>query len=108
MGHTQTQFVPPYPSMGRENRYQPQSATQAPVISQIGQRVQGMGRGRTQGSYGSQAGTSMTQGRAYAMVPQVGLTDQSDVQGTFLLLHFLIGVLFNLDASYSYLSLHHV
>ena len=64
-----------------------------------------MGRGRAQGS---QAKNSGTQGHAYAMVPQAGLIDQFDVQGTFLLLHFLTGVLFNSDASYSYLSLHHV
>ena len=64
-----------------------------------------MGSGRAQGS---QARTLGTQGRAYAMVPQAGLTDPSDVQGTFLLLHSLTGMLFNSNASYSYLSLHHV
>ena len=50
-----------------------------------------MGRGLAQGS---QAGTSGTQGHAYAMVLQAGLTYQYDVHGTFLLLHFLTRMLF--------------
>ena len=41
-----------------------------------------MGRGRGQGS---QAGTSRTQWRVYAITPQTELVDQSDIQGTFLL-----------------------
>ena len=67
--------------------------------------VHGMGRGRGQGS---QAETSGTQGCVYAETPQAELADQPDIQGTFLLSHFLIRVLLNLDASYSYLLLHHV
>ena len=50
-----------------------------------------MGRGRGQDF---QAGTSRTQGSVYAMVKQTELTDQSDIQGTFQLSHFLIRVLF--------------
>ena len=45
VGHTQTQYVPSYPSMGQGNRYQSQGATRAPVVSQIGQRGQSMGQG---------------------------------------------------------------
>ena len=36
VGHTQTQYVPSYPSMGQGNRYQSQGATRASVVSQIG------------------------------------------------------------------------
>ena len=36
VGHTQTQYVPSYPSMGQGNKYQFQGATRAPVVSQIG------------------------------------------------------------------------
>ena len=64
-----------------------------------------MGQGQAQDS---QARTSRIQGCAYTMVLQAGLKDMFDVQGAFLLLHFLIGVLFNSDTSYSYLLLHHV
>ena len=39
-----------------------------------------MGRGQGQGS---QTRTSGTQGRVYAVVPEVELADQSDMQGTF-------------------------
>ena len=42
------------------------------------------------------------------MTPRDELVDQLDIQGTFLLSHFLTRVLLNLDASYSYLLLHHV
>ena len=64
-----------------------------------------MGQGQAQDS---QARTSKIRGRAYAMVLQAGLIDMFDVQGVFLLLHFLTGVLFNSDTSYFYLLLHHV
>ena len=47
-----------------------------------------MGRGPVQGS---QARTSGTQGRVYAMVPEAERADQLDVQGMFLLMHVLIG-----------------
>ena len=53
-----------------------------------------MGRGRGQDF---QAGTSGTQGLVYAMVPQTELTDQSDIQGTFRISHFLIRVLFKFE-----------
>ena len=54
-----------------------------------------------------QAGTSETQGRVYAMVLQAELVDQFDAQGTFLFSYVLTRVLFNSDASYPYLLLHH-
>ena len=46
VGHTQTQYVPSYPSMGQGNKYQSQGATREPVVSHIGQRGQSMARGR--------------------------------------------------------------
>ena len=49
-----------------------------------------MGRGQVQGS---QARTSGTQGRVYAMVPKAEHADQPDAQGRFLFLHVLIGAL---------------
>ena len=49
-----------------------------------------MGRGQVQSS---QARTSGTQGRVYAMVPEVEHADQPEVQGMFLLMHVLIGAL---------------
>ena len=38
------------------------------------------------------------------MVLQVEHTEQSDMQGTFLLLHLLTKVAFELDASYSFIN----
>ena len=55
-----------------------------------------MGRGQGQDS---QARTSGTQGRVYAVVPQAQCADQPDMQGTFLYLHLLS------DASCSLLHL---
>ena len=52
-----------------------------------------LGRGRGRGQ-DFQDGTSGTQGSVYAMIPQAKLVDQSDIQGTFLLSHFLTRVLF--------------
>ena len=49
-----------------------------------------MGRGQVQSS---QARTSGTQGRVYAMVPEAEHADQLDMQGMFLFLHVLIGAL---------------
>ena len=49
-----------------------------------------MGRGQVQGS---QARTSGTQGRVYAMVPEAERADKPDTQGMFLFLHVLIGAL---------------
>ena len=91
MGQAWTQFVPSHPSAGQRDQYQSQGATQAPSATQIGQRGQGMGRGRGQDL---QVGTSGTQERVYFVVPQTELTNQSNIQGTFRLSHFLIRVLF--------------
>ena len=66
VGHDETQYVPPYPSMGQGNRYQSQGATRASSVSHIGQRGKSMGRGRGQSV---QAGTSGAQGRVYAVTP---------------------------------------
>ena len=43
VGHEQTEYVPPYPSMGQGNRYQSQGATRVSSVSQTGQRGQSMG-----------------------------------------------------------------
>ena len=85
-----TQFVPS------------QGVAQAPSATQIGQRGQGMGRGRGQDF---QAGISGTQGRFYAVVPQTELANQSDMRGTFPLSQECC---LNTDASYSCLLLHNV
>ena len=55
-----------------------------------------MGRGQGQGS---QARTSRTQGRVYAVIPQAECADLPDMQGTFSYLHWLS------DASCSLLHL---
>ena len=91
VGQARTQFVPSHPSVGQRDQYQSQGAAQAPSSIQISQRGQGMGRGRGQSS---QAVTSRTQGHVYAVVPWTKLVDQSDVQGTFRLSHFLTIMLF--------------
>ena len=59
-----------------------------------------MGRGRGQDF---QASTSRTQGRVYAMVPQIELADKSDMWGMFSLSQECC---LNSDASYSCLLLH--
>ena len=64
--------------------YQASGAAQAPSVSQAGQRGQVMGRGQGQGP---QAGISRTQGRVYAITPQIEIVDQSVIQGIFLLFH---------------------
>ena len=46
MGYVQTQFVPPYPSIGQGNPCQSQGAAQAPTSSQKGHMGQGMGQGQ--------------------------------------------------------------
>ena len=93
MGQARTQFVPSHFSVGQRNQFPLRGATQAPSVVQTGQRGQGTGRGHVQGS---QARTSGTQGRVYAMVPEDERADQPDVQGMFLLLYGLIGALCSL------------
>ena len=61
---------------------------------------QSMGRGRGQGS---QAGTSRTQGRVYAITPRIDLADQSVIQGIFLPFHLWARVLFDSSASHSFI-----
>ena len=53
-----------------------------------------MGRGQGKGS---QVGTSRTQGGVCVVVPQAEHAGQSDMQGTFLLLHLLTRVLFKFE-----------
>ena len=101
MGHEQTQYVPPYPSTGQGNRYQSQGATRASSVSQTGQRGQSMGRGRGQSV---QVGISGAQGRVYAVTPQTEATNQSVIQGTFLLFHLWARVLFDSGASHSFIA----
>ena len=62
---------------------------------------QGIGRGQGQGS---QARTSRTQGRVYAITPQTELIDQSIIQGTFLLSSLWERVLFDSSASHSFID----
>ena len=90
VGQARTQVVPSHSSVGQRNQFSLRGATQAPSAVQTDQRGQGMGRGQVQGS---QARTSGTQGRVYAMVPEAERTDQPDAQGMFLLLHVLMGAL---------------
>ena len=80
--------------MGQGNRCQSYSAAQAPTISQMGHKGQGMGRGRGQDF---QASALRTQGHVYVVVLQTDLADQSDIQGMFWLSHFLIKVLFKFE-----------
>ena len=58
-----------------------------------------MGRGQ-----GSQARTSGTQRRVYTITPQTELTDQSVIQGTFLLFRLWVRVLFDPSASHSFIT----
>ena len=90
MGQARTQVVPSHSSVGQRNQFPLRGATQAPSVVQTSQRGQGMGRGQVQSS---QARTSGTQGRVYAMAPEAKRADQPDVQGMFLLMHVLIGAL---------------
>ena len=90
VGQAQTQVVPSHSSVSQRNQFPLRGATQAPSAVQTGQRGQGMGRGQVQDS---QARTSGTQGRVYAMVPEAERTYKPDAQGMFLLLHVLIGAL---------------
>ena len=60
-----------------------------------------MGRGRGQGS---QARTSGTQGRIYAVVPPTNPMDQSVIQGMFLLSRLWARILFDSGASHSFIT----
>ena len=64
---------------------------------QIGQRDQGMGRGRGQGS---RAEASGTQGRVYAITPQIEPVDQFVIQGMFMLSRLRAKILFYSGASH--------
>ena len=61
----------------------------------------GRGRGRGRGE-GSRAETSGTQGRVYAITPQIKPVDQSLIQGMFLLSHLWAKILFDSSASHSF------
>ena len=60
-----------------------------------------MGRGRGRGP---QAGTSGVQGRVYAITPPAESIDQAVIQGTFLLSRLWARVLFDSDASHSFIA----
>ena len=95
------QFVPPYLTMGHERQYQSQGATQGLTTLQSGQMSQGKGRGRGQDS---QAGTSRTQGRVYAITPQIKIADQSIIPGMFPLLRLWARILFDSSESHSFIA----
>ena len=101
MGQAQTQFVPSHPNASQRDQYQSQGVTQAPSVIQIGHKDQGMGRGRGQGS---QAETSGTQGRVYAIIPQTDPVDQSVIQGMFMLSRLWEKILFDYGASHSFVA----
>ena len=94
MRQARTQFVPSRPGVGQRNQFQLQGAMPAPPTVQMGQKGQVMGRGQVQGS---QARTSGTQGRVYAMVPEAERVDQPDMQGMFLPLQVLLDALYSLS-----------
>ena len=60
-----------------------------------------MGRGRGQGS---QAGTLGTHGRVYVITPQTKPTNQSVIQGMFLLSCLWARILFDSGASHSFID----
>ena len=101
VGQTRTQFVSPPPSVGQRNQYQSQGVVRAPPVAQTGQRGQGMGRGRGQGP---QNGTPGVQGRVYTITPPTEPTDQSAIQGMFLLSRLWARVLFDSGASNSFIA----
>ena len=60
-----------------------------------------MGRGKGRGP---QAGTSGVQGRVYTVTPQAESADQPVIQGTFFLSRLWARVLFDSDASHSFIA----
>ena len=87
--------------MGQRDQYQSQGVVQTPSTTQIGQRDQGMGRGR---GHGSQAETSGTQGCVYTITPQTEPVDQSMIQGMFLLSRLSANILFDSGALHSFIT----
>ena len=105
MGHEQTQYVPPYPSMDQGKSYQSQGVVRAPPAAQTGQRGQVIGRGR---GHGLQAGTLGTQGSFYVVTQQTEATYQSVIQGMFLLFRLWVRVLFDSGGSHSFIAASYV
>ena len=60
VGQARTQFIPPPPNMAQRNQHQSQGTTQAPSLTQAGQRGQSVGRGQ---GHGSKARTSSQTGQ---------------------------------------------
>ena len=100
-GQERIQYVPPQHGAGHKGQSQFQGATRATHISQAGKRGQSMGRGRGRGP---QAGTSEVQGCVYVVTPQAESADQPVIQGTFLLSRLWARVLFDSDASHSFVA----
>ena len=101
VGQARTQFVPSYLNAGQRDQYQSQGAAQVSSAIQTGQRGQGVGRGRGQSSW---AETSGTQGRVYAITPQIEPVDQLVIQGMFLLSRLWAKILFDYGASHSFVA----
>ena len=101
VGQQRIQYIPPQPGTGQRSLFQFQGATQAPPVTQAGQRGQTMGRGRGRGP---QEGTSGVPGRVYAITPPAESADQPVIQGTFLLSRLWARVLFDSGASHSFIA----
>ena len=93
-------YVPSHPIAGQRILYQSQGVAQALSATQMGQRGQNTIRGQGQGS---QARSSKTQGRVYAIVPPIEPANRPALQGMFLLSRMWVRVLFDSGASHSFI-----
>ena len=92
-GQERIQYVPPQHGTGQRGQSQFQGATRAPPISQAGPRGQS-----------TQAGTSGFQGRVCSITPLAESAYQPVIQGTFFLSRLWARVLFDSDASHSFIA----
>ena len=93
------------PQCGSKEPASISGVAQAPFTTQTGQRGQGMGRGREQGS---QAETSGTQGLVYTIVPPTEPADQSVIHAMFLLSHLWARILFDSGVLHSFIGASYV